>query len=148
MLSRCMLRATLGIVLCLAVNSSGFGQVVTGPCSSTNSSSTGCNGHTTAIVLAASGAAVVVAILYLMHRKPRQNQTISQASIVGCVEKTEGGAQLKNEKDHQTYGIIADTLDLQSGERVELAGKKFKDREGKLNMDVQTLVKDYGPCSP
>lgn len=148
MVSRCMLRATLGIVLCLAVSSSVFAQVGPGPCSTTNSSSTGCNGHTTAIVLAAGGAAVVVSILYLMHHKPHQNQTLSQASIVGCVEKTEGGAQLKNEKDHQTYGIIADTVELKPGERVELSGKKFKDRDGKPNLDVQTLVKDYGPCSP
>jgi len=148
MLSRCLLRATLGIVLCLAVNSSTFAQVVTGPCSSTNSSSTGCNGHTTAIILAAGGAAVEVSILYLMHRKPRQTQTFSQATIVGCFEKADGGAQLKNEKDHQTYGIIADTVELNPGERVELSGKKFKDRDGNLNMDVQTLVKDYGPCTP
>jgi hypothetical protein len=148
MVSRCLLRVTLGTLLCLAMSSSGFGQVVTGPCSSTNSQSTGCNGHTTAIVLAASGVAVVVAILYLMHRKPHQNQTLSQASIVGCVDKTDAGTRLKNEKDNQTYGIIADTVELKPGERVELTGNKFKDPEGKLNMDVQTLVMDYGPCTP
>ena len=148
MLSRCLLRATLGIALCLAVSSSVFAQVGPGPCSSTNSSSTGCNGHTTAIVLVAGGAAVVASILYLMHRKPRQTQTVSQTSIVGCFEKTDGGAQLKNEKDHLTYGIISDTVDLKSGERLELSGKKFKNRDGKLNMDVQNLVMDYGPCSP
>ncbi len=148
MVSRCLLRVTLGIFLCLAITSSGFGQVVTGPCSSTNSPSTGCNGHTTAIVLAASGVAVVVAILYLMHHKPHKDQTVSQASIVGCVDKTDAGIRLKNEKDNQAYGIIADTVELKPGERVELTGNKFKDREGKLNMDVQTLVMDYGPCTP
>jgi hypothetical protein len=148
MVSRCLLRVTLGIFLCLAMSSSGFGQVVTSPCSSTNSPSTGCNGHTTAIVLAASGVAVVVAILYLMHHKPHKDQTVSQASIVGCVDKTDAGIRLKNEKDNQAYGIIADTVELKPGERVELTGNKFKDREGKLNMDVQTLVMDYGPCTP
>src|SRR5579859_3216122 len=108
MISRCMLRVTLGMLLCLAVSSSGFAQAVTGPCSSANSSSTGCNGHTTAIVLVAAGAAVVVAVLYLMHHKSHKDQPASQASVVGCVEKTDAGIRMKNEKDHQTYGIIAD----------------------------------------
>lgn len=148
MVSRCLLRVMLGILLCLAVSSSGFAQVVAGPCSSTNNSSTGCNGRTTAIVLAASGVAVVVAILYLMHHKSHQNKTVSQTSVVGCVEKTDAAVRLKNEKDHQTYGIIADTLELKPGERVELAGNKFKDRDGNMNMDVQALVNDYGPCTP
>ncbi len=71
-----------------------------------------------------------------------------QASVVGCVEKTEEGITLRNEKDNQSYGIIADAVELKNGERVELSGKKFKDRNGKLNMDVQTLVMDYGPCAP
>lgn len=148
MVSRCMLRVTLGILLCLAVSSSGFAQVVTGPCSSTNSSSTGCNGHTTAIVLVVAGVAVVVAVLYLMHHKSHKDQPVNQGSIVGCVEKTDAGIQLMNEKDHQTYGIIADTMEMKPGERVELVGNKFKDSDGKLNMDVQTLVNDYGPCTP
>lgn len=148
MVSRCLLRVTLGIFLCLAVTSSGFGQSGAGPCGGT-APAPGCGGsHATAVVLIVSGVAVVAAILYSMHHKPHKNQTVSQASIVGCVEKTDSGARLKNEKDHQTYGIIADTLELKPGERVELTGNKFKDRDGKLNMDVQTLVNDYGPCTP
>lgn len=148
MVSRCLLRVTLGILLCLALSSSGFAQVVTGPCSSANSSSTGCNGHTTAIVLVAAGVAVVVAVLYLMHHKSHKDQPVTQGSVVGCVEKTDAGIQLKNEKDNQTYGIVADTVELKPGERVALAGNKFKDRGGNMNMDVQTLVNDYGPCTP
>jgi len=148
MVSRCLLRVTLGILLCLAVSSSGFAQVVTGPCSSANSSSTGCNGHTTAIVLVTAGVAVVVAVLYLMHHKPHKDQQVSQANIVGCVDKTDAGIRLKDEKSHQTYGIIADTVELKPGDRVELSGNKFKDRDGNMNMDVQTLVNDYGPCTP
>ncbi len=65
---------------------------------------------------------------------------------MGCVEKTDDGILLKNEKDHLTYGIVADTVDLKDGERVELSGRKYKDRNGKLNVDVDTLVEDYGPC--
>ena len=149
MVSRFLLRTTLGIVLCLAISSSGFGQ---GACGGTMPTS-GCGGsHATAVVLVVAGVAAVAAILYSMHHKPRKNQTINQtinqASIVGCVEKTDAGVRLKNEKDHQTYGIIADTVDLKPGERVELTGNKFKDRDGKLNMDVQNLVMDYGPCTP
>jgi hypothetical protein len=67
---------------------------------------------------------------------------------VGCVQKTDAGMFLMNEKDKLTYGIIADTLDLKNGERVELSGRKYKDKEGKLNVDVDALVQDFGPCTP
>ena len=148
MVSRCFLRITLGMFLSLAISSVGFGQSGAGPCGGPAPAS-GCGGsHATAVVLVVSGVAVVAAILYSMHHKPHKTQTVSQASIVGCVEKTDAGTRLKNEKDKQTYGIIADTVELKPGDRVELTGNKFKDRDGKLNMDVQTLVMDYGPCTP
>ena len=109
----------------------------------------GCGGsHATAVVLVVSGVAAVAAILYSMHHKSQKNPTISQASILGCIEKADAGTRLKNEKDNKTYGIIADAVVLKPGERVELAGNKFKDSDGNLHMDVQTLVNDYGPCAP
>jgi len=147
MYSRYLLRGVLGFFLCLAMATWGFGQSTTPiPCTA-NSSQTGCNSRT-GVILILVGVAAVVASLYAWHHRPHKNQAVSQASIVGCVDKSSGGMTLKNEKDNQTYGIIADTLELKQGERVELSGNKYKDDHGNLHMDVQTLVTDYGACAP
>lgn len=146
MYSRFLLRTTLGVCLCLAVASWSFAQTQSIPCT-TNSSQTGCNSRT-GVVLIIVGVAAVAASLYAWHHKPRKNQVLNQSSIVGCVNKTAEGITLKNEKDSQTYGIIADTLELRHGERVELSGRKYKDDVGKLHMDVESLVKDLGACTP
>ncbi|HLY60076.1 MAG TPA: hypothetical protein VKV95_04870 [Terriglobia bacterium] len=146
MYSRYLLRTTLGVCLCLAVASWSLGQTQAIPCTS-NSSQTGCSSRT-GVVLIIVGVAAFAASLYAWRHRPDKKQTLSQASIVGCVNKTPEGTTLKNEKDNQTYGIIADTLVLKTGERVELSGRKYKDDAGTLHMDVQSLVKDLGPCTP
>lgn len=146
MFSRYLLRATLGVFLCLAVASGGFGQVPLPPCT-TNSNQSGCSSRT-GVVLVIVGIAAFAVSFYAWRHRPRKEQAVSQASIVGCVNKTNEGITLKNEKDNQTYGIIADTLELKPGERVELSGNKYKDSGGKLHMDVQSLVMDYGACTP
>lgn len=146
MSSRNLLRAVLGVLLGLAVASRGFGVTPTIPCT-TNSNQTGCSSRT-GIVLIFVGVAAFAASLYALHHKPHKEQKVSHASIVGCIEKTSQGITLKNEKDNQTYGIIADTLELKQGERMELSGNKYKDEAGNLHMDVDTLVMDYGPCVP
>jgi hypothetical protein len=146
MSSRYLLKAALGVFLCLALASWGFGQTTPIPCT-TNGNQAGCK-TSTGVVLIIVGVAAFVASLYAWHHRPHKDQGITQASIVGCVEKSGQGITLKNEKDNQTYGVIADTLDLKNGERVELSGNKYKDEAGKLHMDVQTLVMDYGACTP
>lgn len=146
MFSRYLLRATLGVFLCIGVASWSFGQTQAIPCT-TNSNQTGCNSRT-GVILIIVGVAAFAASFYAWRHRPEKKQALSQSSIVGCVNKTAEGITLKNEKDSQTYGIIADTLELKSGERVELNGKKYKDDAGNLHMDVQSLVKDLGACSP
>ena len=122
MYSRYLLRAVLGVFLCLAVASWSLGQTQSIPCSS-NSSQAGCNSRT-GVILIIVGVAAVAASIYAYRHMPRKEQPLSQSSIVGCVNKSAEGITLKNEKDSQTYGIIADTLELKQGERVELTGKK------------------------
>jgi hypothetical protein len=146
MYSRYLLRGALGVFLCVAVASWGFGQVPMAPCT-TNSNQAGCSSRT-GVILIIVGVAAFAASLYGWRHRPRKEQPLSQSSIVGCVNKTSEGITLKNEKDSQTYGIIADTVELKQGDRVELSGNKYKDSAGKLHMDVQSLVTDYGPCAP
>ena len=142
MSSRYWLRAVLIIALCLAITWPASGQTCTQaiPCGGSN---------TGAVTLMIVGAVAAGAgLFYFLHHKPQKDQKLTQSSVVGCVQKTDEGIFLRNEKDHLTYGIISDTVDLKNGERVELSGRKFKDNNGKLRVDVDALVQDYGPCTP
>ncbi len=145
MSSRYWLRTALILVLCLAITRPASGQSCRGP----QGQVTPCVGSSTgAVILIVTGLAATAALIYALRHHPQKDQKLAQGSVVGCVEKNDEGTFLKNEKDHLTYGIVADTVHLKNGERVELSGRKYKDRYGKLNVDVDTLVQDYGPCTP
>ena len=142
---RSWLRPALIIALCLALSSPASGQSCRGP----QGQLSPCVGSNTgAIIGIVAGVVGSVALFYFLRHNPKKDQKVMQASVVGCVQKTDAGIFLKNEKDKLTYGIIADTVDLKNGERVELTGRKYKDKEGKLNVDVDALVQDFGPCTP
>jgi len=67
--------------------------------------------------------------------------------MVGCVEASSGGMNLMNEKDKNSYALIASNdVVLAPGERVALKGKKATDDSGKLSFEVHKLVKNYGSC--
>jgi hypothetical protein len=51
-----------------------------------------------------------------------------------------------NEKDQNTYALVATNVSLPLGQRVALSGKKTKDDSGKPTFTVSKLVKDYGAC--
>jgi len=85
---------------------------------------------------AAAAAGVGVAFLALRHR----------GTIVGCVKPSSDGIKLMNEKDKDTYALLASNISLAPGERVALGGKKSKDDSGKPTFQVTKLVKDYGSC--
>jgi hypothetical protein len=88
---------------------------------------------------AAAAAGVGVAYLALRHH----------GTIVGCVEPSSSssdGIKLMNEKDKNTYALLASNISLAPGERVALGGKKSKDDSGKPTFQVTKLVKDYGSC--
>jgi len=67
-------------------------------------------------------------------------------NIVGCVEPSSDGTKLMNEKDQNTYALIASNVSLTPGQRVALSGKKSKDDSGMPTFTVSKLVKDYGAC--
>ena len=55
--------------------------------------------------------------------------------------------KLLNEKDQNTYALVAANVALNPGDRVALRGKKSKDNSGKPTFEVSKLVKDYGACA-
>lgn len=84
-------------------------------------------------------AGVTGLILYFTLRKP---------AIVGCVQSTDGASNLMDEKDKRTYALVGDHLNLKSGERFKLKGKKIKEKDGKLTFRVKKVDHDYGSCNP
>jgi hypothetical protein len=67
--------------------------------------------------------------------------------IRGCAVSAQGGLQLQNEGDKQTFMLTGLTPDIKPGDRVRLKGKKSKkDSSGNRSFLVEELVKDYGPC--
>ena len=86
---------------------------------------------------AAAAASVGAAYLLLRHR----------GTVVGCVEPSASGTKLLDEKDKNTYALVASKdVVLAPGERVSLKGKKSKDDSGKPIFEAQRVVKDYGSC--
>lgn len=101
------------------------------PPSGSYSSSTG--------IAVAAGVAAGAGLAYLALR--------NHGAVTGCVEASADGTKLMNEKDKNTYTLIASYgVVLAPGERVELKGKKTKDNSGMLSFEVHKLVQDYGSC--
>jgi hypothetical protein len=141
MSARTLIRLFLGLLLCAAVSGSALGQYGGGMGGSTGGVYTAPKGgysSSTGIAIGAGAAAGVgLAYLALHHR----------GTMVGCVEASSDGTKLMNEKDKNTYALIASNdVVLTPGERVALKGKKTKDDSGKLSFEVHKLMKDYGSC--
>jgi hypothetical protein len=84
---------------------------------------------------AAAGAGLA---FWALHNRP---------SVVGCVQRSDHGNALFNEKDGKTYNLLpASDVSLSPGERVALKGKKTKDESGNYSFEAVKLVKDYGAC--
>src|SRR5690349_21369648 len=114
---RFWLRTALILALCMAVTRPASGQ----SCRGAQGQVTPCVGSNTgAIIGIVAGVVGAGALFYFLRHNSKKGQKVTQASVVGCVQKTDAGMFLMNEKDKLTYGIIADTVDLKNGERVEL----------------------------
>jgi hypothetical protein len=132
-----------GCILSLAVSASVFGQYGSGTgMGGTTSGGVyttpkgGYKSSTGIAIGAAAAAGVVVAYLALRHR-----------GVVGCIEQSGDGNKLMNEKDKNTYSLLASKdVALSPGERVALQGKKIKDDSGKLSFEATRVAKDYGSC--
>lgn len=83
---------------------------------------------------AAAGAGVAY---WALHNRP---------AVIGCVQRSDHGNVLFNEKDGRTYNLLPDSdVVLKPGERVALKGKKIEDH-GKYSLEARKMVKDYGAC--
>jgi len=84
---------------------------------------------------AAAGAGVAY---WALHNRP---------SVVGCVQRSDQGTAILNEKDGKLYHLLPGSeVDLKPGERVALKGNKTEDQPGKYAFAARKVVKDYGPC--
>jgi hypothetical protein len=143
---RMMFRLMFVLVLGASLAASAFAQYPgTGGSGGSNATGNGTytppkGGYSSSTGIAiGAGAAAGVAVAYLALRAHR--------TMVGCIEPSADGKKLMNEKDKNTYALVASNdVALDAGERVALRGKKIKDDSGKLSFQVNKLVKDYGSC--
>ncbi len=141
--ARILIRLVLGLLLCAAASGSALGQYggggsMGGSTGGVYTAPKGGYSSSTGIAIGA-GAAAGAGLAYFALR--------NHGTMVGCVEASRRGTKLMNEKDKNTYALIAgNDVVLAPGERVALKGKKTKDDSGKLSFKVHKLVKDYGSC--
>jgi hypothetical protein len=142
---RPILAASLGVLLAVPALAQygGGGMGMGGGTTATGSTGVytppkGGYSSSTGIAIGASAAAGAT-IGYLALRSHR--------TIVGCVQPSTDGVKLMNEKDQNTYALVASNVPLNPGDRVALRGKKSKDDSGKPTFEVSKLVKDYGTCA-
>jgi len=85
------------------------------------------------------GAAAGVGILaYALHHH--------HAQMTACVEPTDDGLRIVDEKKNASYALKASDVYLKAGQRVEVQGKKSKSDAGVETFVPTKLVKDLGPC--
>ncbi len=91
-----------------------------------------------AIIGALVGVAAVTSIILYA--------TLHKSSITGCT-RIEGGTNiLTDENDKAKYALISGDLQLSSGERLKLQGKKRKDKSGNRTFQVKKVKHAFGPC--
>lgn len=95
-------------------------------------------GHGAAIGIGVGAAAGGVAAIYLLtHRVSK---------VTGCVEASNDGLRLTDDKTQKSLSLVNGTADIKSGERVQLKGKIKKGTAGDQDFLVKSVSKDYGPC--
>jgi hypothetical protein len=141
-----IVRSILSVPLGLLLGVSAFAQYGGGGGTGTGGSTAGGvytppkGGYSSSTGIAiGAGAAAAATIGYLALR--------SRHTIIGCVQPSTDGVKLLNEKDQNTYALVATNVALNPGDRVSLRGKKSKDDSGKPTFQVSKLVKDYGTCT-
>jgi hypothetical protein len=143
--ARNLTRFVLGVALVLTVSAAVFAQYPGGTTGAGGTATSGgvytapkggYSSSTGAAIGAGAAAGLVAGYLVLRHRR----------SMVGCVEKSADGIRLVSEKNKKTYTLDAGNLDLRTGDRVRLKGKKKKTSSGMTEFSARKLVKDYGSC--
>ena len=85
------------------------------------------------------GAAAGVGVLFLaLH---------NHGNVSGCVQPTNDGLRLVDERKNKTYALVPGAVILKPGQRVELKGQKSKTDAGAQSFEAKKLVKDLGSCT-
>jgi hypothetical protein len=83
-------------------------------------------------------AAIGAGAIYLMtHRASK---------ISGCVETSDDGLSLTDDRTKKTLMLVPGKADVKAGDRVELKGKFKKNATGDQRFLVKTVAKDFGEC--
>lgn len=97
-------------------------------------------GHGAAIGAGVGAAAVGVgAVYFLTHRASK---------VTGCVESSDDGLHLTDDKSKKTVTLVPGAADVKTGERLELKGKIKKGAGGDQSFLVKKVDKDLGQCRP
>ena len=95
-------------------------------------------GHGAAIGAGVGAAAIGAGAVYLMtHRASK---------VSGCVETTDDGLNLIDDRTKKTLMLVPGKADVKAGDRVELEGKFKKNATGDQRFLVKTVAKDFGEC--
>src|SRR6266852_7928462 len=94
------------------------------------------SGKAIGIGVGAAAAGAGVLFLALHHR----------GGVTGCVQKTDDGLRLVDEKKNKSYALEAGNVDLKAGDRVELKGKKSSGDGGAQMFAPTKVVKHLGRC--
>jgi len=141
-----LLRITLGICLTVFLASSAQAQYGGGG-TGTGTGTPGTPGYVApkngygsgkAIGIGVGAAAAGAGVLFLaLHHR---------GGVTGCVQKSDDGLRLVDEKKNKSYALEAGSVDLKAGDRVELKGKKSGGDGGAQMFAPTKMVKKLGSC--
>jgi hypothetical protein len=141
-----LLRITLGICLTVFLASSAQAQYGGGG-TGTGTGTPGTPGYVAprngygsgkviGIGVGAAAAGAGVLFLALHHR----------GGVTGCVQRSDDGLRLVDEKKNKSYALESGNVDLKPGDRVELKGKKSSGNGGAQMFAPTKMVKKLGSC--
>ncbi|MCU1239950.1 MAG: hypothetical protein JWO71_676 [Candidatus Acidoferrum typicum] len=85
------------------------------------------------------GAAAGVGVLFLaLHH---------HGAVSGCVQQTDDGLRLVDEKKNKSYVLEPGSVDVKAGDHVQLKGKKSSGAAGAEMFEPTKIVKNLGRCS-
>jgi len=96
--------------------------------------------HSSTGIAIGAGAAAGAGIGYLVLRNH------DRGKVTGCLQSADNAGRLLDD-NQKTYALINPAaVPLQTGERVELRGKRIRQSSGTFAFEIHGLIKDYGPC--
>jgi len=141
-----LLRTTLGICLTVFLASSALAQYGGGG-TGMGTGTPGTPGYVApkngygsgkAIGIGVGAAAAGAGVLFLaMHHR---------GGVTGCVQKSDDGLRLVDEKTNKSYALESGSVDLKAGDRVELKGRKSSGNGGAQMFAPTKMVKNLGSC--